>query len=321
MQLKRFFSILFLLALLTSLLTACSSAATETETKEESKKTQEKTTQEEVLKSTVEQEDPAADGELDVLIIGNSFSTGWPDELKGMFGAAGLKLNIYTVYYSGCSLQQHWDWMQEGVNNYRLGRHINDKGKRTDQNDLTLLQCLAAENWDVISLQQHFGVTVSASYDTSIDTCTPYAKNLFDFLKWNFPKSKLVFHQTWAYEIGWERDGVAMADKAQQDISHENIRKASQKIAKDNNVPLIPCGDAWFYARQSSEITDLTRDKYHDGSTGGGQLLNACVWYESLTGKSCLDNTWRPTTYDLNEYKVAAIKEAAHRAVEENTIK
>jgi len=59
---------------------------------------------------------------------------------------------------------------------------------------------------------------------------------------------------------------------------------------------------------------NLTKDLYHDGETGGGQYLNACVWFEVLTKKSCLDNSFRPS-YELSEEKVAALKQAAHEAV------
>ena len=56
-------------------------------------------------------------------------------------------------------------------------------------------------------------------------------------------------------------------------------------------------------------------DNYHDGDTGGGQFLNACVWYEVITGESCLENEFVPM-YGLEETKITAIKEAAHQAVQ-----
>ena len=59
-------------------------------------------------------------------------------------------------------------------------------------------------------------------------------------------------------------------------------------------------------------------DNYHDGEEGGGQYLNACVWFETLTGQSCIGNTWRPDTYELSESMIAALQQAAHRAVAES---
>ena len=57
-------------------------------------------------------------------------------------------------------------------------------------------------------------------------------------------------------------------------------------------------------------------DMYHDGDVGGGQYLNACVWFEVLTGKSCIGNTWRPS-YELSEERITQLQLAAHQAVAE----
>ncbi|MBR2616006.1 MAG: DUF4886 domain-containing protein [Clostridia bacterium] len=327
--LSRILSALIALAMLACLFTSCSKGSEkkgegkdEDTPKQTESKVEEAESTEPELQSTVEQEDPAADGEMDVLIIGNSFSTGWPDELKGLFSSVRIPLNIYSVYYSGCSLEQHWTWFEEGKNNYRLNRHLDDTGKRKAVEGKTLLECLAAENWDVISLQQHFGPITAIDYDQSLDSCNPYAEKLFDYLKWNFPKTRLVFHETWAYEVGYQNTDKTfkLPDKEYQTKCYENIRDVSRLIATENKVSLVPCGDAWQIARQSVEVGDLTRDKYHDGPVGGGQYLNACVWFEVLTGQSCLGNTWRPS-YGLNEYKVAALQQAAHQAVAENPVK
>jgi hypothetical protein len=50
---------------------------------------------------------------------------------------------------------------------------------------------------------------------------------------------------------------------------------------------------------------------------GGGQYLNACIWFEVLSGKSCIGNTWRPSDYRLSEEKIAGLQLAAHQAVAE----
>ena len=95
-------------------------------------------------------------------------------------------------------------------------------------------------------------------------------------------------------------------------------------MAEENGVKLVPSGDAWEIARKSEIVgTTLCQrlainngegDYYHDGDIGGGQYLNACVWYEVLFGESCIGNTWRPT-YELSEEKIAVLQAAAHEAV------
>ena len=277
------------------------------------------TIEQETVKSTVEQADPALDDEFNVIIIGNSFSTGWPDELNGLMTAAGIEVNIFTVYYSGCPLSSHWYWLKTGQKHYRLRHHIQGGGSH-DDNDVNLQFCLKQRNWDVISLQQHFGPKNALSYDEMLKSCTPFAENIYNYLKENFPKTKLLWHETWAYEVGWSRDGVTVPDVAFQTTYYENIKAVSQKIATDNGVPMVPCGDAWQIARHEYNSGDLSRDLYHDGPENGGQYLNACVWFETLTGQSCIGNTWRPK-YEIAEERILMLQDAAHKAVEHNTIK
>ena len=64
-------------------------------------------------------------------------------------------------------------------------------------------------------------------------------------------------------------------------------------------------------------------DYYHAGDIGGGQYLTACVWFETLTGLSCIGNPYRPVytyngqVYELNEgITYEALQQFAHQAVE-----
>ena len=141
------------------------------------------------------------------------------------------------------------------------------------------------------------------------------------------PISTLYWHQPWSNEIGYGKD--KSEDQQINDAEHRasmyNVGKTvAYAVAEENGVKLVPTGDAWQIARESEIIGyDLCRrlgvnndegDYYHDGDIGGGQYLNACVWYEVLMGKSCLGNTWRPP-YDLSEEKIAILQNAAHEAV------
>ena len=64
-------------------------------------------------------------------------------------------------------------------------------------------------------------------------------------------------------------------------------------------------------------------DYLHDGDVGGGQYLSACVWFETLTGRSCVGNPFRPVyklkdkEYFLSEELIEILQNAAHQAVQE----
>ena len=66
-------------------------------------------------------------------------------------------------------------------------------------------------------------------------------------------------------------------------------------------------------------------DYLRDGDVGGGQYLSACVWFETLTGRSCIGNTFRPVykledkKYLLSEEMIEVLQNAAHQAVKELT--
>lgn len=59
---------------------------------------------------TTQDIDPADDGVLNILMIGNSFCYYYVEELVGLAAADGIKMRVCNVYYSGCKLSQHYNW-------------------------------------------------------------------------------------------------------------------------------------------------------------------------------------------------------------------
>jgi len=115
-----------------------------------------------------------------------------------------------------------------------------------------------------------------------------------------------------------------------QNAMHMLIKRMTQYMWEDPDnlitpdVSPVPVGDAWKLARDTNwEIgeglygTDgnYYGDYLHDGNTGGGQYLNGCIYFEVLTGMSCIGNTWRPSDYTLDEDKVTFLQNIAHETV------
>ncbi len=337
----KFKTILALLLLFCLLLPSCASTltdlpeqteVTEEKTTEESKKTEEKedTTNEE-KKSEEKKEpskqpimqtaDPADDNEFNILMIGNSFSYFFVEELYGIAKAEGLDFTICNLYYSGCSVKTHWEWLQE--DNYGYDLYTTDGSGRRGKS-ASMKSALKEKNWDVITLQQASSKPNQLDFNAQMKNTSSYAKNILNYLKEQFPQSKLYWHQTWAYEVGYNRSNGSIPNVETQNLQHKISKDSSIAIAKENDIPLIPSGDAWALARKEplvgdtlcvgTEKNDGLGDHYHDGNTGGGQYLNACVWFEVLTGKTCIGNTWRPD-YDLKEEKIPVLQKAAHKAI------
>ena len=114
----------------------------------------------------------------------------------------------------------------------------------------------------------------------------------------------------------------------------DGYRTVVKEICEKYNGTMVPCGDAWVLVRHDPLVTqdgrtltyrikgeELMDDLTHDGDVGGGQYLNACVWYEVLTGKSVVGHTWRPEyifqgeDLSLSEDMISLLQNAAHTAV------
>ena len=324
---KKFSSIIALVLLLALILPSCSSGLTAPETPEPEKKetvekkpaekkTEEKKTEPEPI---MQEYDPAEDDVMNVLMIGHSFCYYYVEELYGIAKAAGVDMKVCNVYYSGCSLKQHWTWWKQNESNYQYFE-TDGNGRRKALDNTNLLACLRRENWDVISFQRGSKDYPSAPKE---DTYR-HLGDLLNLVKTNFPKSTYYWHHAWAYQVGYDRNGFKMESAEQQAKSAADKKLISLEYARDFNLILIPSGDAWQYARQDSRVGDILcnrgskSDNYHDGDEGGGQYLNACVWFEVLTGQSCIGNTWRPQNYSLSESMITALQQAAHRAVAES---
>ena len=256
-----------------------------------------------------------------ILAIGNSFCFRLVEELYGVAHAAGEEVLIANLYHAGCTVNAHWTWLNDGSPNYDLW-FTTSMGRWVNVNIKTIEGAINYyDDWDIITLQQHFAPERTTDYNTALKSCDPYVKNLYDHLKTVQPNAKLYWHQTWAYSTAHSSIGT----EAVQTNQYNQIKAVSDYLAEQNGVPQIPCGDAWVLARANPVVTadPCLDDNYHDGDETGGQYLNACVWFETLFGKSCVGNTWRPTqnwypnSYTLSESLISALQNAAHEAVAE----
>ena len=293
-------------------------------------------------------QDPADDNEFNVLMVGSSFCSYYMTELWSMLDAAGYEnVHIYNVYYSGCWVEWHYNWWKQGESNYSIN-DANGPVRYQVSNVASLEYCLSQANWDVISLQESSGAIRSTAkkaqgVSSSMDLDRPLAGEqhfdkivnkcgeLLDYFHSEFPQARIFWHQTWSYQIGYDRDGYAILDTAQQVADMNMMREFALRVCdRFDYVERVPTGEAWQVCREDYGYdnlcdrlgvgTDHEGDYYHDGDIGGGQLLNASVWYEIITGQDCRENTFVPSyTYDgetvANRFDPAVIKSAAHEAV------
>ena len=288
-----------------------------------------------------EKGDPKGDDSMNVLFVSNSTCVYFPDELVGMLSAAGYKdIKLCGVYYSGCSIKQHHDWWKAKEAHYTF--NVDGVNGRTSFKEYDLMAALNYCNWDVISFDNNARSFASGDVQISLGNAEPYFGQLFTFIKEQFPKTRFFWHEVWANEIGYSL--AFKMETVEQRTQVYNAKKGVAKIMADTyGLEIVPTGDTWEKVRDNELITTpipgIPMDRFtlctrvqsnamkddftHDGDMGGGQYLNACVWFEVLTGKSCVGNTFRPQyefagiDCSLSEEKIALLQNAAHEAVME----
>lgn len=265
------------------------------------------------------------------------------------------KVRILNLYYSGCRLDQHLTWWKNGTANYQLFQtDENGRVEMEPSKQWTLENALRQGKWDYISLQGTVSGTsyVSASTSELGAINGPIAEQLLGYFHEEHPYAQLLWHRTWPYEVG-RISGSTTYDEAKLEKYNEGMQAfcdwMTNEFDKDKDYDLIQVnsGAAWPIARAENAklATSLipvegglcarlgkrnestfpyfpgnpdAGDGYHEGDIGGGQFLNACVWYETITGQSCLDNPYKPMKsnghYELSDEFANLLRNAAHEA-------
>ena len=300
---------------------------------------------------------------LSILMVGNSFCYYYVEELYGLLMAnpdpnRGYKnVEVVNVYYSGCSLTKHYNWWVAGEANYDVYKtNANGRNKLTPATGTawSLEDSLMISNWDYISLQgassenNYSGATTEENVAKMIPLATPLLGRFHEL----FPKAQLLWHRTWAFEVGrksgstvYNEDLLARYDAGMQAVCDWMCNEFDKD--KPYDLKIVNSGAAWTIAREENAKLETSLipvegglcarlgirnestypyytgnnnagDGYHDGDIGGAQFLNACVWYETITGQSVLENDYKPTTangkYALSDDFANLLRNAAHAA-------
>lgn len=299
------------------------------------------------------------DGVIDLLMVGHSFCYYYVEELYNLCKAAGVSIRVCNLYYSGRPLSTHYDRWINGVSDYQLYEISDDTGGvRVGQNNMGLESALAKYEWDYISLQAGTSGLLDSGAQGLFDSNKLYWESLLDYFIEQFPNARIGWHQSWANqanEYGKETSDLTPENQTKwADLIDEYgilVTDYYNKPAGETVVQRINTGRAWQFCREdgydylcarlgkSNSGVAHAGDGYHDGDIGGAQYLNACVWFEILTGRSVVGNPYVPeyktsstlsdelfgklhvektaNGYKLTEDFAANLQEYAHRAVAE----
>ena len=287
-------------------------------------------------------DDYVPDSTLRILMVGNSFCYYYVEELYALLmenPPEGIDaVEIYNLYYSGCSLTKHLNWWIEKAANYDLFKvSANGREKLTIYPTWSLEQALGMAEWDYISLQ---GSIANGSYidpekrESTLNGVATQAEPLLDRFHALYPHAQLLWHRTWFFEVGRVTDTYTYTaeDGPKYNAGMQEICDyMCNEFDKDKpyDLKMVNAGAAWTKARELNETANLlpygglcarlkinkfgdmrqhAGDGYHDGDIGGAQLLNAYVWYMTITGDTDLsDSTYAPVyKYNNVEYPLSA---------------
>lgn len=232
---------------------------------------------------------------MKVLAISNSFGQDANRYLHQIARTEGMDIDVATLYIGGCPLDLHFRNMMSGREDYTLIYNGSVTGFK-----VSLEQALLSNNWDIITLQQ------ASVKSPKPATYTPYAQELYDYIKTIQPKAKILIHQTWAYEDGYERIeklGYASAKEMFADIENA-YQLCADEIGADG---IIPSGKL-LMTLLSKGIETVHRDKCH-ASLGLGRYALALLWFHMLTGKPVADNTYCDFDEPIPEEHIRIAKE------------
>lgn len=304
-----------------------------------------------------EKEQPS-DSTLRILMVGNSFCYYYVEELYALLTENPIEgidaVEIYNLYYSGCNLTQHYTWWMKNESHYDLFK-VDSTGRQNLNNvhqKWSLEQALAWSDWDYISLQ---GTVSNGSYinetkrEFTRNGIVEMAEPLLDRFHELHPNAQLLWHRTWYSEIGrvsgdyvYTVEDGPRYNAGMQEICDYMCNEFDQD--KPYDLKMVNSGAAWTEARKLNETLDLlpygglcarleinkfgdlranSGDGYHDGDIGGAQLLNAYVWYMTLTGNTDLtQSTYAPVyklatiEYPLSPELIDMLKTAAMTAIQ-----
>jgi hypothetical protein len=283
----------------------------------------------------------AADGKtVRLLTIGNSFSHNATHYLGDIAKAGGDTLILREANVGGASMELHWTKAQlhEKDPKNKAGLYTAGRGLREN---------LAAEKWDFVTIQQ----ASIKSHDLA--TYQPFANQLRDYIHQHAPGAEIILHETWEYRVDDPRFAVKEPKPGEprtQAEMYEELSSAYATIAKQLGVRRFPVGDAfhlanndpkwgfkksdkpfdskkakpgelpdqthslnvgWAWKKQKDGKTTLGMDGHH--ASTAGEYLGACVWYETMFGRSAEGNTFVPKGLDADYAKF--LQATAHRAV------
>ena len=130
--------------------------------------------------------------QLNVLMIGNSFSDDTLYYAKEIANSYGININIYDAYIAGCTLNTHYSNLQNNTATYSMRSTQGTTWVYKD--NMSLGEIIDFEDWDIVTFQQ-------ASAEIGRPESYSNLSNLVSLVRTRVGQHpKFYWYQTWAYD-------------------------------------------------------------------------------------------------------------------------
>ncbi len=240
---------------------------------------------------------------MKLLFIGNSFSQDAGVHLYSLCKAGGADAEILNFIIGGCSFEMHAECIEQELAKYM----IQYNGKEYHGTLYSALDHgLEYRDWDYISIQQVSG------YSGLYESYHPYCDVLVDRIREKCPNSKIIIHNTWAYEHTSTHQDFPKYNCNTEQMA-KAIKESYAKLKEDINAEaIIPVGEVIEILRAMPEFDvrvggqSLHRDGFHL-SRGYGRYAAAAVWYQALGLGDIAKNDFFPNIDEENDEKLYRI--------------
>ena len=250
-----------------------------------------------------------------VLMVGNSFSVDAMAYVHEIARADGINFVAGVLYYGGCTLEQHNDFIFNRKNVYTYY-----KNGITDEPDVTFWDVIADEDWDVVTFQNPS--TVAGLYDSWF----PYIPRFLSMMETLYPEIEVGLHMTWVSP--WFMEGQNNRKLANYndstDLAHSMNVSTHKRIIQEHGISFVIPSGVSMMNMHGTPVCDSTKmatsfcrdDTCHANEKG--RYMIACTVYETITGHKVTGNTYAPygATYGSDPGATAYEREIIHGVVD-----
>ncbi len=244
---------------------------------------------------------------LRLLMIGNSFSLSNLKEMPNVALSMGRRLDMASLYISGCSLERHWSNFLVSATNatarqYRFDRIVD--GKRiVHKGRANIQEALAMEKWDVVVVQQ------ASPLSWRPGTYEPFGGSIVAKVRELAPQAKIAVQETWSYPPWDKRLKKFGFDHAEM---YRRLHDAYASFAARHGLDIIPVGAAAESVPNRNAL--FTQPDFHFNREG--VYLQGLAFVAKLYGVDVRKCEYRPEW--MNAGRAAEIKSAVMNAISPN---